>query len=264
MGKDLKGNPLPPGIMQRKSGIYRGRFYYKGETYTKDNADLKKLVQEMEDLRYEVKHGLKGKGDNITLDTWFDIWLNTHKKRTIKESTQVRYDDFYRRYIKKQIGKQRVADFNPIILERLLQNMADDDYSTKTIRDVYNILNAMFKYAVHNRILTFNPCAGVEVPKTKTKQIRVLTVKEQREVLEHAKERIHENQNLLLSGKLTAHLNQIDQEVTEQVEVLMKQMAEKQGVNENLKRKDQMKWVRLMNNIKVSAEEIVLKERVYM
>ena len=75
MGKDLKGNPLPPGIMQRKSGIYRGRFYYKGETYTKDNADLKKLVQEMEDLRYEVKHGLKGKGDNITLDTWFDIWL---------------------------------------------------------------------------------------------------------------------------------------------------------------------------------------------
>ena len=40
-------------------------------------------------------------------------------------------------------------------------------------------------------------------------------------------------QNLLLSGKLTAHLNQIDQEATEQVEVLMKQMAEKQGVNEN-------------------------------
>ena len=72
------------------------------------------------------------------------------------------------------------------------------------------------------------------------------------------------DQNLLLSGKLTAHLNQIDQEVTEQVEVLMKQMAEKQGVNENLKRQDQMKWVRLMNNIKVSAEEIVLKERVYM
>ena len=71
-------------------------------------------------------------------------------------------------------------------------------------------------------------------------------------------------QNLLLSGKLTAYLNQIDQEVTEQVEVLMKQMAEKQGVNENLKRQDQMKRVRLMNNIKVSAEEIVLKERVYM
>ena len=71
-------------------------------------------------------------------------------------------------------------------------------------------------------------------------------------------------QNLLLSGKLTAHLNQIDQEVTEQVEVLMKQMAEKKGVTEELKAQDQMKWVRLMNNIKASAEEIILKNMVYV
>ena len=71
-------------------------------------------------------------------------------------------------------------------------------------------------------------------------------------------------QNLLLSGKLTAHLNQIDQEVTEQVEVLMKQMAEKQDVTEELKAQDQMKWVGLMNNIKVSAEEIILKNMVYV
>lgn len=71
-------------------------------------------------------------------------------------------------------------------------------------------------------------------------------------------------QNLLLSGKLTAHLNQIGQEVTEQVEVLMKQMVEKQGVNENLKRQDQMRWVRLMNNVKAGAEEIVMREIIYV
>ena len=71
-------------------------------------------------------------------------------------------------------------------------------------------------------------------------------------------------QNLLLSGKLTVHLNQIDQEATEQVEVLMKQMVEKQGVNENLKRQDQMRWVRLMNNVKAGAEEIVMREIIYV
>ena len=71
-------------------------------------------------------------------------------------------------------------------------------------------------------------------------------------------------QNLLLSGKLTAHLNQIDQEATEQVEVLMKQMVEKQGVTEELKLRNQMKWVGLMNNIKTRAEEIVLKNLVYV
>ena len=69
-------------------------------------------------------------------------------------------------------------------------------------------------------------------------------------------------QYLLLTGKLNEHLNQTDQEAREQVETLMEQMTEKQGVTEELKAQDQMKWVRLMNNIKASAEEIVLKNLV--
>ena len=71
-------------------------------------------------------------------------------------------------------------------------------------------------------------------------------------------------QYMLLTGKLNEHLNQIDQEVREQVETLMEQMIEKQGVTEELKAQDQMKWVRLMNNIKASAEEIILKNTVYV
>ena len=71
-------------------------------------------------------------------------------------------------------------------------------------------------------------------------------------------------QYMLLTGKLNEHLNQIDQEVREQVETLMEQMTEKQGVTEELKAQDQMEWVRLMNNIKASAEEIVLKNMIYV
>ena len=71
-------------------------------------------------------------------------------------------------------------------------------------------------------------------------------------------------QYMLLTGKLNEHLNQIDQEVREQVETLMEQMTEKQGVTEELKVQDQMKWVGLMNNIKVSEEEIILKNMVYV
>ena len=71
-------------------------------------------------------------------------------------------------------------------------------------------------------------------------------------------------QYMLLTEKLNEHLNQIDQEVREQVEMLMKQMVEKQGVTEELKAQDQMERVRLMNNIKASAEEIVLKNMIYV
>lgn len=71
-------------------------------------------------------------------------------------------------------------------------------------------------------------------------------------------------QYLLLTGKLNEHLNQTDQEAREQVETLMEQMTEKQGVTEELKAQDQMERVRLMNNIKASAEEIVLKNMIYV
>ena len=71
-------------------------------------------------------------------------------------------------------------------------------------------------------------------------------------------------QYLLLIGKLTEHLNQIDQEARKQVEMLTEQMVKKQGVTEKLKAQDQMEWVRLMNNIKASAEEIVLREILYI
>lgn len=71
-------------------------------------------------------------------------------------------------------------------------------------------------------------------------------------------------QYLLLTGKQTAHLNQIDREAREQVWMLLEQMAEKQGVTGTLKKQDQMKWIGLMNNIRNCAEEIVLETIVYV
>ena len=66
-----------------------------------------------------------------------------------------------------------------------------------------------------------------------------------------------------LSGRLDAHLEKIDRQATEMVEQLTARMVREQGVTEELKAQDQMKWVGLMNNIRASAEEVVMKELVY-
>ena len=68
---------------------------------------------------------------------------------------------------------------------------------------------------------------------------------------------------LLLSGKLNKHLEEVDRQATEMVEHLVFQMVKLQGVTEELKAQDQLKWVGLMNNIRAEAEEIVLKELIY-
>ena len=69
--------------------------------------------------------------------------------------------------------------------------------------------------------------------------------------------------SLLLTGKLDAHLAEIDLTGTERVELIMNQLAQREGVTEALKAADQMEWVRRMNSIRAKAEEIVLSELVY-
>ena len=64
-------------------------------------------------------------------------------------------------------------------------------------------------------------------------------------------------QYLVLTGKLTEYLNQVDKEAREKVEMLVEQMAERWGVTEELKMRDQMEWVRKINNIRSRAVEII-------
>ena len=68
---------------------------------------------------------------------------------------------------------------------------------------------------------------------------------------------------LLTEGRLNEHLHNIDEQVREHIELHINQMAKQMGVTEKLKATDPMRWIQMMNNIKASTEESVLKEVVY-
>ena len=67
---------------------------------------------------------------------------------------------------------------------------------------------------------------------------------------------------LLTESKLNAQLHEIDLEANEMLEVIISHLATERGIDENLKARDMLRWVAEMNNIKSSAEEIVLREVV--
>ena len=67
----------------------------------------------------------------------------------------------------------------------------------------------------------------------------------------------------MLEDRLVEHLNLVDDEAQERIDVLMRQMMEKQGITEEMKAHDQMEWVRAVNNIRNAAEEIVHNEIIY-
>lgn len=68
---------------------------------------------------------------------------------------------------------------------------------------------------------------------------------------------------LLTENRLNEHLHSIDEQAHEQIDLHIAQMAKRMGITEELKVSDPMRWVQMMNNIKATAEEIVLKEVVY-
>ena len=69
---------------------------------------------------------------------------------------------------------------------------------------------------------------------------------------------------LLTEGKLNTRLHEIDLEANEMLETIIPRLAAERGIDESLKTRDMLRWVAEMNNIKVSAEEIVLREVVYV
>ncbi len=69
---------------------------------------------------------------------------------------------------------------------------------------------------------------------------------------------------LLTEGKLNARLHEIDLEANKMLETIIHRLAAERGIDEDLKARDMLRWVAEMNNIKASAEEIVLREVIYV
>lgn len=67
----------------------------------------------------------------------------------------------------------------------------------------------------------------------------------------------------MLEDRLTEHLNTVDDEAQERMDILVRQMMDRQGITEELKVRDQMEWVRAVNGIRNMAEEIVLNGLIY-
>ena len=102
----------------------------------------------------------------------------------------------------------------------------------------------------------YYPCLTVEEssPLSKYGRLRKRYLREHKRVLYYA---------LLTSEKLYEHLAEIDTSACAMAEYLIKEMAKRQGVTEQLKATDMMKWVEMMNNIRACVDEIVLNDIVY-
>ena len=178
-----KERRLPKGITKRSDGRYQGRFTFQGERYTLYDRDIKALQKKMADARYEMEHGIYLNAQHMTLDSFFETWISEVKENTVKGNTLSVYIEIYKIHIAPSLGKMKVSAISKLMIQRLLNNMSKNGLSANTLAKTKAILYSVFKEAMENRMISYNPCENITIKRDRTER-RVLSYEEQKIFLE--------------------------------------------------------------------------------
>ena len=188
MGKSLKGKECGKGICQRKDGLYSARFVSKqGKRQVKCFSTLPEARNWLEDAKYADKHDNVFLPPDMTVDTWFEYWIN-HVVGDLAPNTRRNYRERYTHNIQPVIGGMQLAAVKPMHCKMVLNRM-EDDYAGSTIRQAYIAMGTMFKSAKMNDLIAKHPMDGVRYtkPVRAVDDIKYLTVQDQQKFMEAAK-----------------------------------------------------------------------------
>lgn len=187
MGKNLKGKECGKGISQRKDGKYVARFTPQtGGRREKHFDTLPEARNWLADAQYEEKHGMVIANKDMTVDMWFNFWMD-NLICDLSPNTRRNYRERYKINIQPVVGPMRLSDVKPMHCKIILNRM-DASYAGSTIRQTYIAMGTMFKSAVMNKMLLQHPMDGVRYtkPVRAVDDIRSLTVDEQKTFMEAA------------------------------------------------------------------------------
>ena len=194
MATDKNGKTLPKGITLRLDGRYMARFQYDGERYTIYDTNVKDLLEKMDNMKYELKHGIFCKPKEITVSAWFETWMEEYKYSTCKASTIQTYKQSYVNYIQPALGKRKVTDIQPQALQKIINDLYKKGFSKSRVNFVFVILSGMFAQAQKNKLIINNPADSLVLPKYRKKsqnEKRVMSLEEQKLFLKYAKDSVY-------------------------------------------------------------------------
>ena len=160
------------------------------------------------DARYEERHNLIVTSPDMTVDKWFEYWIE-NIVCDLAPNTKRNYQERYKWNIQPVIGAMCIADVKPMHCKAVLNRM-ETTYAGSTIRQAYITMGTMLKSAVMNDIIAKHPMNGVRYtkPVRAVDDIKYLTVDEQEKFLEAAARSHNYRQYALLleTGLRTAEL----------------------------------------------------------
>ncbi len=183
---------LPKGISIRKDGRYQARYTLNGKRHTIYGKSLKEVQKKLRDAQYEIDHGIYAKPDRITVDSWHKTWVKEYRENIVRETTIIGNEKCYK-HIKPEIGHMKLQAVRPEHIQRVLNKMKREGYSSGYIENTRQTMNMMFQQAYMNGIIITNPVEKSVLPKVENNEDnphrRALTEQEQKAFLECVSER---------------------------------------------------------------------------
>ena len=159
----------------------RQRYYktVKG-TEKEAKAELRRMIT-------EVEQGIAIRKLPMKVSEWMDQWVENYLPH-VEETTRVGYKTKIKCYIKPALGDILVQSLRAYHVQKMVNDMMAKGLSAKNIKDTYNNVNAAMKKAVVLRMIPYNPCEGVSLPKVKRYQAKVYNITNIHKILELAQE----------------------------------------------------------------------------
>ena len=181
---------LPTGIRLKKNGRYEVRLMYEGKNYSTCTDTLTEAKKAKAELIYKLNKGLFVEKKHLTFGEWFDIWLNEYKKNRVKNSTLNEYRKYYNGCLKKRFEKKKLVDIRGNHIQKLYNELIEEEYAVSTIKIIAAVLNGCFQQALKNGMIGRNPVELAELPRaTGERKGRTAMTKEQQNLfMEYAKE----------------------------------------------------------------------------
>ena len=195
-------------IRKRKDGRWEGRYTagydpesgkriiknVLGKTQAEVKEKLKKAIEKNVGIDY-------GRAKTYTVGNWLEVWYENYAKIKMRPSTYLTYHGYIENHIKPQLGKIPLNDLTTLNLqqfykkllaegrvERIESQKQPKGLSTKTVRNIHQIISSALKLAVEQRLIARNPADGCALPKVEHKEMKTLTADQLSAFFQEAKD----------------------------------------------------------------------------
>ena len=193
MGKDLKGKELGVGLNQRKDGVYQARYTDRwGKRKTIYGKNLRELRKQLAESIANNENFISVKNE-ITLDKWFDRWMEIYKERSIRPNTKRQYTHIYYKNISPYLGGRNINSLVKSDIQMLIDRASDDNYTYERQSKIKVILNDMLQRAVEDNLVINNPVSGVKLRADKVIKAKSLTLEEQNTFFDYCRNTFYDN-----------------------------------------------------------------------